>query len=151
MNGIFLKNKKFILIILFILALISIVWIYLKSKGQGVTSLPTPIPRIFQLSGIAPKNGVDATIIPTTAIEFMFNKSIDPDTLVVTIDPETEFSFEVAENRRSFFVRPIPSWTIDQNYMIKIIIESDEGEKIPEIEYPLRLKKIIESDFNEVF
>lgn len=144
-------KRIIILFILGILAIISVIWIYSKSKNSNTQPLPTIVPKIFELSNIAPKNGVDVMIIPTTAIEFTFNKSINPNSVVVNIDPAEDIKFETSENRRHVYVRPTSSWEIGKLYTITLSLESDEGEKIENINYQLKLKKITESDFNEAF
>ncbi len=146
-----MNKRKIIIILLIIVSLASILWIYFKTKQSNLVILPTPVPKIFELSGVAPRNGVDATIIPTTAIEFTFNKSINPNTLVVAVEPQAEIQYEASDNRRSVFVRAIPSWEVGVDYKISINVNSEEGETIPQINYQLRLKKITESDMVEIY
>lgn len=148
-----LQNKKIRIIAVFlIVSIISVVWIILKTIKQPNLPVSTPVPVVFGLLKAIPQNGVNTTIVPTSAIEFIFNKSINPNTLIVSINPQSELKYEASQNGRSVFVRVTPFWETNMNYKITLNVQSDEGEKLSqEIQYPLRIIKQTESNLIEKF
>lgn len=144
-------NKKFWLFILFLI-IISVFWIFSKKRSENIQPTPTPKVVVFDLLKTVPKNGINTELVPTTAIEFVFNKSINPNSLSVQVDPQTNFTFDISENRRSVFVRTIPYWETNKNYTIILNTQSEEGESLrQEIKYNLFIIEQKESNLVEKF
>lgn len=141
-----------VVLVLLVLSIASIVWIYFNAKNSSQSGLPTPVPAVFGLNKTVPANGVGTTIIPTTAIEFEFNKQINPNTLIVKVEPLDNTNFEISDNLRSVFVRVVPTWKLNTDYTITIEVKSQEGESLPEpLVYPLKIVKQTESGLRERF
>lgn len=137
---------------LFVLSIISVAWIYFNARNSSQSLLPTPVPAIFGLNRVIPANGVGTTIVPTSAIEFEFNKQINPNTLIVKVEPLDNTNFEISDNLRSVFVRVIPTWKLNTDYTITIEVKSQEGESLPEpLTYPLRIVRQTKSNLIEKF
>lgn len=144
-------NKRFWFFVLFLIIIFSF-WTLSKKMSENKQPTPTPKVVVFDLLRTVPKNGVNVELVPTTAVEFVFNKSINPNSLSVQVEPQTDFTFDISDNRRSVFVRAIPSWEIGKNYTINVNTQSEEGEALQqEIKYNLSIIEQEKSDLVEKF
>ena len=144
------KRTKILISLLFIVSLISILWLY--SVGQSDQDIPTLTPKPIKYSFVRaiPTSGSTSNIPPTSAIDFYFSKPILESSADVVITPEIPLTFSSDTKLNAFYIRAIPSWKLDTKYTIRINIRSQEGESLSEtIEYSFTLKQMKDSLLSE--
>jgi hypothetical protein len=143
------KTKKIALILFFTLSILSIVYIYLKTKSENRVAIPTPIPVVFELQKAIPGNNSEVSILPTQSIEFQFSKAINTNKLILTTTPYEPFTFEKINGNKTLLIRPTPTWEVNRQYQIKFTIESEDGEKLPEFTYKFKITPMKDSLLTE--
>ncbi|MFC1625577.1 hypothetical protein ACFL1Q_00845 [Patescibacteria group bacterium] len=145
-------NKKVIFFgILLIFSFFSVYWILSKKSSTPIIT-PTPIPIKFGLLKTNPTNGIGLEVVPTTAVEFIFSKEVDVSSLVITSTPSANLSFETSESLKALYIREVPYWEINKEYIIKIDVKSKDGDTLDQtIEYPLKFIEAKSSNLIEKF
>lgn len=145
------KRKKILLSILATISVISMFWLYLQTKNiKTVEVTPTPIPVKFELIKTIPQSGSVSTIPVSSNIEFYFSKQVDVSSADVTILPYVPLSFDTDLINKAFYIRAVPSWSLNQEYKLTIRIKSIDGDSLPnEINYSFRLDKMKDSLLTE--
>lgn len=150
MKNFFKNKKKLLFIILFILATISVLFIYYQSKNNNIEPIATPIPVKFELLKEIPSSGSISTILPTSAIEFDFSKPIDPNSIIVIVKPNIAFTFETSADKKILYLKSNPVWEVNKQYVISLDLKSTDGENLPEkINYSLKITKMTDSNLTE--
>ncbi len=145
------KTKKVLIALFSIISSISIVWLfYQKGNNEQDIVIPTPIPVKFEYLKSIPSSGATSTIPATSNVEFYFSIPIDESTADVIISPEIPLSFSSDVKNKSFSIRGIPSWKVDQEYKIILKIKSKDGQELSnEIIYTFKLTKLKDSPMTE--
>lgn len=144
------KRAKMLISLLFIISLISIVWLYSVGQSDKETLTPTPKPVKYSFVRAIPVSGSTSNIPPTSAIDFYFSKPISESSADVVITPEIPLTFSSDVKLNAFYIRAVPSWKLDTKYTIRINIRSQEGESLDEpIEYSFTLKQMKNSLLSE--
>ena len=146
----FNKKTRILITILFFFSIISVYWIYTKTKSTTQIIKPTPIPVKYEFIKAIPQTGSVSTIPATSAIEFYFTKPIQEGSADVIISPETSLTFSSDSVLKSFYIRAVPAWKLGVKYNIKVNIRSESGEILQEpINYSFELKQMKDSLLTE--
>lgn len=103
--------------------------------GRVQKPRPTPTPVPFELLGTIPASGSVNVFPVTTAVEFVFSKPINVDTLVLGSVPAENLTFETDQKDAVLFVRAVNGWRLGVKYQITISVTSKDGETLPAISY----------------
>lgn len=144
------KKTKILISLLFVVSIISTIWIYSVSQSKQTITTATPKPVKYNFVRAIPLSGSESNIPPTSAIDFYFSKPILESSADVIVTPEIPLTFSSDTKLNAFYIRAIPSWKLDTRYTIKINIKSNEGESLDApIEYSFTLKQMKDSLLSE--
>jgi len=132
LNKILLSKKRLIFLALFVISVISLVWLFSLSKKPAISPTPTPVPTKFELIKAIPTNGSKNLFPATSAIEFDFSKQIDINTLVITSTPKADVAFETDQGGKILFIRALGGWRLATTYEITVDVVSKDKDKLPE-------------------
>lgn len=141
---------KILIALLSIISIISIVWILQKTNTKKTVATATPVPIKFEFVKAIPKSNSTSTIPVTSSIEFYFSKPVDESSASVVISPNIPLSFSSNEATKSFYIRAVPAWKLNQEYTVKIRIKSKDGDTLQnEISYKFKLEQMTNSLLTE--
>ncbi len=144
----FLKRHKIIAIVLLLVLGITLFFIFRPEPSPAPQPAPTPVP--FVLEQISPTEGKQEIVIPDLAISFLFSSAVDKSSIVVNINPLTDYEISTDKTDKTIYLKPVPSWKFNSVYNIKLSVKSKDGRGLPPINYSFEPLRVTSSDLEEM-
>lgn len=150
------NNKTKVIIGLFLLSILSIVYLVYSSKKpqslpSGITpplpALSTPSP--LQIISSYPASGKFVLNFPLTALTFQFNQPVNINQIRIDISPQTKVVLSLSPDKYSVYARPENPWLFNKEY--KITVTGPFGVTLAEntITFLDPLKNPTENDYGD--
>lgn len=124
--------------------------LFYKKNRQDQVLLPSPTPKTAFVLIASPVSGKRDVVIDNLALDFVFNKEIDKNSVFIDTKPKTEVKFSFSQDGRTLFVFPVAEWIYDQEYTLSIQLNSIFGDNLEkEVSYSFTPVFPKDSDLDE--
>lgn len=124
-------NKKLLILLVFTsLVIISVIFflsILINTRQETTKTTPppstpgvpssTPLPNELTLTSELPADDINSSYLPFQKVTLQFNDFVDPESVFIETNPNTQIDVFQGENGREIYIVPKAFWAIGRNYI----------------------------------